>query len=146
MKLIAEVLTISFAIFGVLVIIVLPIAPFSKQSVETTRAQSRRRNMIRGGILFWISGFAFVFLITGYATPSETVVSLLGALAIFLPLSFIRAGSTTIAVARDITSGKPLGVIVGRTTGSEELKMLRIRTPDGTLIERPESGVVVEFP
>jgi len=109
---------------------------------------------MRWSILFSLSTFAFLFLITGYATPVETMLALALCLAVIYPLTFIKGElrlvgreTRTLAVARDAATGERLGLVVGqlKEPQSGRIKSYKIKSEEGALIEKTVEAVVVEF-
>ena len=117
--------------------------------------EQRRKQLLQGMVTFWFSTAAFLFLLTGYATPIEVLIALSLCLALAYPLASIKGGlrlvggeegSKALAVARDPVTGEEFGLVVGqlREPDSDRITGYKIRTKDGKLIERTVEAVVVE--
>lgn len=116
----------------------------------------RRKQKLRANILFGLCAFAFLFTITGYFTPVETIFALALCLAAIYPLTFLKgelrlvepqAGFVGSANARDAASGELLGAVVEqlKESGSDKPRGYRIRTRDGSIIERSAREVVIDL-
>jgi hypothetical protein len=116
----------------------------------------RRKQKLRASIVLGLSAFAFLFTITGYFTPAETIFALALCLATIYPLTFVKgelrlvnpqAGFVGSANARDAASGELLGAVIEqlKESGGETPRGYRIRTKDGSVIERSAKEVVIEL-
>ena len=153
---IVAVFTFVSALSGLLRVIMVSRRRSSAPVPDAKLLRKTRRQRRWGWNVFWLSVSAFLFLVTGYATPVEILLALAFALAVFYPLTFIKGGlqlvsgeqgGRALAIARDPATGEEFGLVVGqlREPESDRITGYKIRTKDGELIERTVEAVVVDF-
>jgi hypothetical protein len=150
---IVAVITVLSAVSGLINVILA-----SRKSVSTTLlrqgvSEKKRRQRTLGGLVFWMSSAAFLFLVMGHADPASVLFGLAIALAIVFPLVMIKGGLRLVsgedarrptAVAKDAATGESLGLIITQED-DDETRTYQIRTKDGQIVEKRADTVRIEF-
>lgn len=122
-------------------------------TLDVRSVLSKQRRTLLAKIVFWVSTSTLLFHMTGYFAPVEILVILL--LSLVIPISAIIVSTLLwsqsgelkgYAFARDRHSGEKIGVIVGNVNDPQSNKVLgyRIRTTDGSLIEKPTDSIMID--